>query len=373
MPFQKLIVGDFKSAIDQTISHIKELKAEAEAAGREFRVIDVGGGRWGKKWDGLITAAVDLVAPDSDTDGAVSGIQHFQIDIDDESSWLAQEAELLKNGKYDFCVCRHTLEDLNHPATAAKWLQKIAKKGAIGVPSYLIELGLSSEHLWGPGFNVAEDTTVEGQRGYLHHKWIFFAGKNDTLIAYPKMSWINCFDDGFYEKMGVPADMSTGGFFNAEPFPQDFTLFWEDDFKYLFLNNNMRNQFLMYPETKKKLSSALGFEDIEAEWTKAGLDWTAQQDWVLLGYLTKHCGLSDEVFEGFRKRQENVKELFRGLGLAVNEEPRYPWYTISVAMGWGFEQPDDRTELPWIFRHEDGTLRIDTTILIEAFGLNGGE
>ena len=97
MPFTKLRVGDFKSAIDQTISRIKELKAEAEAAGHEFRVIDVGGGRWGKKWDGLITAAVDLVAPDSETDGAVSGIQHFQIDIYDESRWLAQEAELLKN------------------------------------------------------------------------------------------------------------------------------------------------------------------------------------------------------------------------------------------------------------------------------------
>ena len=371
MPFTNLKVGDFKSAINATISHIKDLKAEAEAAGREFRVIDVGGGRWGKKWDGLITAAVDLIAPDSDIDGAVDGIQYFQIDIDDESSWLAHEAELLKNGKYDFCVCRHTLEDLNHPATTAKWLQKIAKKGAIGVPSYVIELGMANEHFIGPGFNEPSEQRIKGHRGYLHHKWLFFFGKNDCLIAYPKMAWINCFDDKFYEMMGAPSDMTTGGFYNADPFPQDYTLFWEDDFRMLSLNNNMRNQFLMYPETRNELLDAIGLGNVEDAWERAGLNWEDQQDWVLLGYLTLHCGLSKEIFKSFRERQQEVKDLFSEVTSHIeeNSDVKYPWYTISIAMGWGFEQPDDKAELSWFTRKEDGQLLMDIPKWMDECGI----
>ena len=159
MPVTSVKVSSFKTNIKETELRLEELRKLAVSEGRKLRVIDVGGGQFKEdKWSGLVTAIVDLSTPPVE-----DGVEYFCVDLEDELSWQASESDIMKNGKYDFCICRHTLEDLNNPRVTARWLQKVAKEGSISVPVYTTELGRDHEgHRVGPGYRKSRtDTDID--------------------------------------------------------------------------------------------------------------------------------------------------------------------------------------------------------------------
>lgn len=97
----------------------------------------------------------------------------FEINLEDKNSWI----ELLKyvelNGKFDFSICSHTLEDVFNPLDIIELLEKISVRGFIAIPSKYDEYSKLYNNPY---------------RGNAHHKQ-FFDVKDDCLIIYPKFSW----------------------------------------------------------------------------------------------------------------------------------------------------------------------------------------
>ena len=101
------------------------------------------------------------------------GVFFFKINLEQNSSWqdLIKYVEL--NGKFDFSICSHTLEDIFNPLDLIKLLETISNKGFIAIPSKYDEYSKLYNNLY---------------RGNAHHKQ-FFDIKNGELIIYPKFSW----------------------------------------------------------------------------------------------------------------------------------------------------------------------------------------
>lgn len=137
-------------------------------------VIDVGASY--APWCGeFITATVDL------NETAVSGATQFRGDINNIDVWNEVLNYVEKNGKFDFCICTHTLEDISNPILVSGMLSRIAKEGFVAVPSKFVE----SRRNGGPC------------RGWLHHRWIF-NNEEDVIVAYPKLpftEYLICLDE----------------------------------------------------------------------------------------------------------------------------------------------------------------------------------
>jgi hypothetical protein len=74
-----------------------------------------------------------------------------QRDACDREPWPFQD------GRFDFAVCSHTLEDVRDPVWICSELQRVAKAGYIEVPSRL------EEQSWG---------VVGPWAGWSHHRWL---------------------------------------------------------------------------------------------------------------------------------------------------------------------------------------------------------
>lgn len=103
----------------------------------------------------------------------------FQGNITLTDVWDEVEDYVDKNGKFDFSICSHTLEDISNPFMVCKKLEKISKAGLIMVPSKYLELNRHE----GP------------YRGWIHHRWIWNI-ENDELVGYPKVNFVD-FDSSF--------------------------------------------------------------------------------------------------------------------------------------------------------------------------------
>lgn len=126
-------------------------------------VIDIGASY--NPWCGdFITATVDM------NEVGIPNIIQFRGDMNNIIVWEDVLKYVSENGKFDFCVCTHTLEDISNPIFVATMLSRVAKEGFVAVPSKYVE----SRHNGGPC------------RGWLHHRWIFNV-ENDSIIAYPKL------------------------------------------------------------------------------------------------------------------------------------------------------------------------------------------
>jgi hypothetical protein len=133
-----------------------------------YRVIDVGGGvhSWCKD---EIDALVDMNIEQNLQDN----IKLFRGDINQNTVWDEVLAHVEEHGKFDLCICTHTIEDIRDPVFVCKQMEKISKAGYIAVPSKHIEM---ARFEFGPLCH----------RGYIHHRWIYDV-QDSKLVGYPKL------------------------------------------------------------------------------------------------------------------------------------------------------------------------------------------
>jgi hypothetical protein len=168
----------------------------------KFTVVDVGGtaGGWSKD---VVDAIVDFNPIESN-----SSIRFFKCDITDIDSYHELNEYVEKNGKFDFCICSHTLEDIINPVFVTKQLAKLANGGFIAFPS-----------------KYRECARFEGNyRGYIHHRWIFDV-EGQSIMAYPKVNFIE--NDPFFDSI---ADLDENR--------KDLSFFWKNMIDMRYVNNN---------------------------------------------------------------------------------------------------------------------------------------
>ena len=164
MPITNTSYGTLEHSRNYTVEYLKEQKKNNP----NYRVIDIGGNA--DSWSSVVTdSLVDLNALESE--------RSMSFDICDESQWTKLLKLVKKQGKFDYCICTHTLEDLYNPYTALKYIPQIAKEGLITMPSLLTECSrVETQTHW---------------RGYIHHRYIFDVNFVDkSMLVIPKMPCI---------------------------------------------------------------------------------------------------------------------------------------------------------------------------------------
>jgi FkbM family methyltransferase len=147
-------------------------------------VIDIGGSFNGWSMP-VLDALIDINLP-KEMD---RNIAHFRIDINDRDGWALVLEYVEKNGKFDFSICSHTLEDIRDPVFACEMISAISKEGFVAVPSKYREL---SRFELGPNY----------YRGYIHHRWIYTV-KDGRFVGIPKLNVID-----FLSKLDSIADFA---------------------------------------------------------------------------------------------------------------------------------------------------------------------
>jgi len=201
--------GDRKVVLDYI-----EAKRQANP---NFKVVDVGGSveGWSAKH---IDALIDFNAPENDM-----GVLQFKVDITHPDGWKMVHDHVEKNGKFDFCICCHTLEDIMNPGYVCEQLSKIAIEGYIAVPSKHSELAIFDAY-YTAASKHRESKIHYGHRGYMHHRWIFSI-HNNSFIGFPKIGYLE--------------NMNTFNRFNQNNQEiGDLSFFWKNEIKVTYLNNN---------------------------------------------------------------------------------------------------------------------------------------
>lgn len=134
----------------------------------------------------------------------------FNLNLQNPSTWVELLSYVEENGKFDYSICSHTLEDIVNPFEVVRLLIKISKKGFIAIPSKFDELTF----LYGNYY-----------RGNPHHKYIFDVIKNELCI-FPK--------PGFLEKNEQSDEISMFGYLGHQ-----LCIFWEDNIEYSIFGDNV--------------------------------------------------------------------------------------------------------------------------------------
>jgi len=200
-------------------NHIIDLVKEKRKLGN-FTVVDVGGSVEG--WSSpIVDAIIDFNEPNENT----NNIKHFKSDITHPDGWNEVLDYVEKHGKFDFCICTHTLEDIMNPGYVCEQISKIAKEGYIAIPSKYRELSKFEAYYTIPGkFRNSIQAESVGHRGYMHHRWIFTI-KNNELIGFPKI--------GYIDKATIFDSIA-----NYDENICDLSFFWKDSVSVKYLNNN---------------------------------------------------------------------------------------------------------------------------------------
>ena len=132
-----------------------------------YRVIDIGGvvDGWSKDITNLVVDS--KVAPHA---------KQLTFDICRESEWNTLLGIVGREGKFDYAICTHTIEDIYNPVTLLEMLPKIAHAGIVTAPSIYSEL---SRHMFG--------RLNPPWLGFIHHRWILEQKDNKVLLI-PKLS-----------------------------------------------------------------------------------------------------------------------------------------------------------------------------------------
>ena len=129
----------------------------------KFTVVDVGGAATG--WSApLVDHMIDL-----NCDATLQ--HHMSFDICDVHAWNPMLQLVQHSGKFDYCICTHTLEDIHNPYVVLDLLPQIAHAGIISMPSIRCELSHVESNHW---------------RGFVHHRYLFGESHGAMMIA-PKL------------------------------------------------------------------------------------------------------------------------------------------------------------------------------------------
>lgn len=195
------------STLEERTSTVIDYIKNQRDLNTNYCVIDVGGSMGGWTYQ-YVNAIIDLNAPvDNDE------IKHFSFNINYPDGWKDVEEYVNKNGKFDFCVCSHTLEDISNPKYVCDQITKIAKSGYIAVPSKYSEFSRGV-------------VTPEGKkiRGYVHHRWIF-TFKNGKFIGFPKISYVEV--DDIFDLLA-----------NNDKRIENLGFFWNNEIELHIINND---------------------------------------------------------------------------------------------------------------------------------------
>jgi len=175
----------------------------------KFKVLDVGGavGPW--FWDNT-DVIFDIISPTTNY-GKSFGGEYISGNATLPEGWKNLDNYIEKNGKFDFVICRQTLEDLSHPEFVVNKLQSISNAGWIGVPSKHFEM---MKGIYASNLNT---------RGLHHHRWIYVS-KNGRWYGLPKMGWTDSITDSSL-KMKL----------NGSPWAHELSFYWEHNIDVFWL------------------------------------------------------------------------------------------------------------------------------------------
>jgi hypothetical protein len=150
------------------LNYLKSIKTNNE----KFTMLDVGS--YGNPW------AIKYITATLDVNQCNHGIYHFTGNMNLPEVWESVLEHVKLHGKFDFCNCTHTLEDISNPQLVCNMISKVATSGFIAIPSKFSEL--KRRH------------NFEGPiRGWIHHRWIFNI-ENSEFIGYPKLPFVEYLD-----------------------------------------------------------------------------------------------------------------------------------------------------------------------------------
>ena len=188
-------------------------------------VLDVGG--WGSPWP-RADWVIDVMPYETRGlygDDVDPGRERF-----DAETWVTRdicdrEPWPFDDGRFDFAVCSHTLEDLRDPVWVCAELNRVARAGYLETPSRL------EEQSWG---------VIGDHVGWSHHRWLVDVAPDAIeFVAKPHVIHAN---PAFHFPPGV-ADVLT----DAERVQ---SLFWEDGFGFrerIFLDTAELDAYLAAP------------------------------------------------------------------------------------------------------------------------------
>jgi hypothetical protein len=174
-------------------------------------IIDIGGS-WNCWLGDRVTHMFDFIDPNTDYGMTVNNknIKWFSGNINDLEDWVQIFDYVEEHGKFDFCNCTHTLEDIAYPIVALKYMPKIAKAGFVSVPSKYWELQRGNFL----------------HRGGHHHRWLFDNDKN-TLMLYPKVNMIEYVSSYNERKPLIDENANT-----------ELRMLWDESIDYAIINND---------------------------------------------------------------------------------------------------------------------------------------
>ena len=197
MPQQIYIYREELYGRPEVLEYVNNLKNNTE----NFKLLDIGASHNPFNPE-FLTHTFDLRPTELDN------VETFLGDINSYEDWIQIFNYVEKHGKFDFCNCTHTLEDIAYPMAALKYMPLIAKEGFIAVPSKYYELQRRAEY-----------------RGGIHHRWIWDQ-RDGKLVGYPKINLIETLT--FYphgETIESKADT-------------ELRIFWKDSIEYEIINND---------------------------------------------------------------------------------------------------------------------------------------
>lgn len=157
---KNLTYGRIHSRDEEVLKYIQKNKE----INKDYKVIDIGASM--NSWcNSELNATVDILDYNNDKIHFKGNINYFEV-------WQNIINYTDKNGKFDFSICTHTLEDISNPGLVSNMISKVSKSGFISFPSKYSECGRHGTNF----------------RGWIHHRWIFNY-ENDKIIAYPKLAF----------------------------------------------------------------------------------------------------------------------------------------------------------------------------------------
>lgn len=182
----------YNSTVKQSVDKVKSLIST-----NNYKTIDVGASLQFWSYPECKFVA-DIVKIDHED------VKFFDFNIQNKNTWTELLEYVETNGKFDFSICSHTLEDVINPTELLDILPKISNKGYIAIPSKFDEFSFLWENKY---------------RGNAHHKQIIDI-KNNEICIYPKFSFIEVLE-------GTDKLLETNQ-------GRELVIFWEKEIPYKF-------------------------------------------------------------------------------------------------------------------------------------------